>query len=128
MKAKLIELLLSSPSGKAVREALQLSGEQVLTEVLHLNFRPTSDRRYSCEVRALIARVAEDSTLSGEALEVDFQCLGAVAIGFAHDDQQTEFEDLEAHLDIDIGDRFRILCQDFAVKNVRAYNLADEPR
>src|SRR5437588_8108277 len=121
MNARLIELLLSSPSGNAVREGLQLNEEQVFTEVLHVNFRPAPDRRSTCEDRAMIARVAEDSTLAGDAVEVDFQCLGAVALGFAHDDQQTEFEDLEPNLDIDVGARFRILCQDFAVKNVRAF-------
>ena len=127
MKARLIELL-SSPSGKAVRDALGLNGEDVFTEVFHLKLRQASERQSTCDIKAVIAKVAEDATLSGQAVEVDFQCLGVQALGYAHDGQQAEFDGMEAHLYIDTGDRFRILCQDFVVTNVRAYNLADEPR
>ena len=129
MKAKLIELLLSSPSGKAVRNALRLSGEEVFTEVLSLILCQAADRGPACDVRAIISRVGEAGTLSGEAVEVDFGCLETLALGFSYDDdQQAEFDGLQAALDIDTGDRFRIFCQGFVVKNVRAYNLADEPR
>jgi hypothetical protein len=128
MKAKLIELLLSSPAGQTVRHALRLNEGKVFTEVLYLKSRHAPDGRSFCDVRACIARIGEDGTLSGEAVEVDFLCLETRALGFAHDDQQPELDAVEAALDIDLGYRFRIVCQGLTVKNVRSYNLSDEPR
>ena len=128
MKAKLINLLLSSPHGDAVRDGLRLDGDDVFTEMLNLTLRPFSEQQLTCDVTALIARVAEDSTLSGEAVEVDIRCVGILGISFANDDQHSDFESPDASLDIETGDRFRILCKSLEVKRVQAYNLADEPR
>src|SRR3954447_16293541 len=110
MKAKLIDLLLASPLGKQVREALRFNGEGVFTEVNQLKLRKSADGQSSCEMRAVIARVEEDG-LSGEAVEVDFLCLNTLAIDFSQDDQSFELNGLDAALDIETGDRFRILCE-----------------
>lgn len=127
MKAKLINLLLSSSHGGAVRDGLRPLGDNVFTEVFFLTVRPCSNGELACDLRASIARWGEDSTLSGEAVEVDVQFSGLLGLSFAYDDRHPELEQ-HAPFDVEIGDRYRILCQSWEVMKVRAYNLADEPR
>jgi hypothetical protein len=128
MKVKLVNLLLSGPHGSAVREGLRLDGDDAFTEILNLALRPVTTQQFTCELTAIIARIAEDSTLSGDAVEVDMQFTGVLGISFANDDDHSSFESPDVPLDIETGDRFRILCEHLEVKKVRSFNLADEPR
>ena len=128
MKTKLINLLLSSPHGDAVRQGLGLEGDNVFTEILNFTIWPVSGKELNCDLRALIGKIAEDSTLSGEAVEVELQCIGARYISFANDDEHSDLEAMDAPLDIQTGDRLRILCARLEVTKVRAYNLGGEPR
>jgi hypothetical protein len=57
-------------------------------------------------MRLWMGRWREDSTLSGEAVELDIQFLGIVGISFAHDEQHRDFKNLDAPLDVEIGDGF----------------------
>ena len=130
MKAKLIEALLSSGHGDAVRGGLHLEGQRVYCEVLHFTVRPVPSRELACDLRVQIAKWGEGdaATLTGDAVELEIEFSGVVGISYAYDNQHKGFGDHDSPLDIDIEDRFRICCRRFEVKKVRAFNLADEPR
>jgi hypothetical protein len=130
MKAKLIEALLSSRHGDAVRHGLHLEGQRVYCEVLHFTVRPVPNRELACDLRVQVAKWGngDEATLSGDSVELEIEFSGVVGISYAHDDQHKALDGPDCPLDIDIEDRFRICCQRFEVKKVRAFNLADEPR
>ena len=130
MKSKLIEALLSGQHGDAVRDGLHLEGQRVYCEVFYFTVRSLPNRELACNLQVRIARWGDgdDATLSGDAVEVEIEFSGVLGISYAYNDQHNGFGDFDAPLDIDIEDRFRIRCQRFEVKKVRALNLADEPR
>jgi hypothetical protein len=68
-----IDLLLTSPQGDAVKNALRLDGGEVFTEILKFLVRPAPGQPLACELAVLIARVfgmltSGDPTLCGHAM------------------------------------------------------------
>jgi hypothetical protein len=126
MRIKLTEVLLASPSGQAIREALRLGSEKLMTEMFYVRVHRIRERESSCDMRVCVAKWGPDMTLTGEAVEVSFQCLDLQTLQYAYDENYSGFEHLQAGLDIDTEDRFRILCGSIVVTNVRPFVLGEE--
>jgi hypothetical protein len=136
MKAALIDVLLSSPGGEAIRTALRLQDEEVFTEVVHVRLRHAREQEGTCEMRVGLAKWGKDGVLTGEAADVDFRCVGVLGLSYwsdweSPDAKQPQFSpdvpQTQSPLEIDTEDRFRVHCARVEVLNVRPYHLSDEP-
>jgi hypothetical protein len=136
MKTKLLDALLASPGGEAIREVFRLLGHYT-PEIVYVRLRRGSERNGECDIRAVLAEVGEDGVLSGEAADVDFRCTNVRElawsfdwdshIGKAHQPSDQTAEPA-CRLEIDTEDRFRIFCDQIEVVKVRSYRFPEEGR
>ncbi len=128
MKHTLVELLLGTPSGGEIRDALGLTREQTFTEVLYLRFSHLSEQESHCEACARLAKWADDGTLSEKAADVIFRCLGIRGLHYSCDENLSAFEGIQPPIEIETGDRFWIFCDRIEVETIRPVNLSCEAR
>ncbi len=135
MKTNLLDALLASPGGEAIRKAFSSPEDLALPEIVYLRLRRGSERSGECSMRIVLAKIGQDGCLSGEAADVDFRCVGVHELRWSFEWDPHGIEaDLGSDrmagptcpLEIDTQDRFRICCERIEVLNVRPYHLDKE--
>jgi hypothetical protein len=127
MKQILVDLLLASPFGREIRDALDLGCEQTLTEAIYVRLYHISEQESRCDSCVRLAKWADKGTLSGKACDVAFRCLGVRALHYSYEQDPPAVGNIQAPLEIETGDRFLIFCNRIEVETVRPFNLSDEP-
>ena len=135
MKTNLIDALIASPGGKAIREAFAPPAQLMEPEIVYVRLRHGSERSGECVMRIVLAKIGNDGCLSGEAADVDFRCTGVRELAWSFDweyynekidEPEHQSSKVECRLEIDTQDRFKIFCDQLEVIKVRPYRLSEE--